>query len=57
MGGTNAAGGENAKYDTEYQDNLSNYRLSLEDTKRQCRYNLTTRRVRITTVVVDECVM
>jgi hypothetical protein len=32
MGGINAAGGENPKYDGEYQDNLSNYRRSWEDT-------------------------
>jgi hypothetical protein len=40
MGGINAAGGENAKYDRVYQDNLSNYRLSLEDTNHNKRDNV-----------------
>jgi hypothetical protein len=40
MCGINAAVGENAKYDREYQDNLSNYRRSLEDTNHKKRGNV-----------------
>ena len=40
MGGINAAQGENAKYDREYQDSLLNYRRSLEDTNHNKRANV-----------------